>query len=227
MEKHLAALALRRGNNRGGDDVHSNDIDSVPLIGADQVWTILDSYGQPVTGQGIRVAIIDTGIDYTHADLGECFGPDCKVVDGYDFHSGDAGPWDDYGHCTHVAGIVAANGTIKGVAPDVSLYAYNVLGSTGGGYASNIIAAIERATDPDQDPATDDAVDVISMSLGRSGNPDDAMSSTPFSLRPVWTQSRMALSPPGQSQHGGSPTGSPGGAGGQVASAQRGCSFLP
>lgn len=158
--------------------VHTLLDDSVPLIGADQVWTMQDPCGQPVTGQGIRVAILDTGIDYTHPDLGGCFGPGCKVADGYDFVNDDADPWDDNGHGTHCAGIVAANGTVKGVAPDSDLYAYKVCNQYGSCWSSDIIAGIERTTDPDGDPATEDAVDIISMSLGslNSGHPNDAKS---------------------------------------------------
>lgn len=94
-------------------EMHTLLNDSVPLIGADQVWAMRDPSGQPVTGRGVRVAILDTGIDYTHPDLGGCFGPGCKVVGGYDFLNGDADPWDDNGHGTHCAGIVAANGVLK------------------------------------------------------------------------------------------------------------------
>lgn len=143
--------------------------DSVPLIGADQVWAM------GVTGAGTEVAILDTGIDYTHPDLGGCFGTGCKVMAGYDFVNGDADPWDDAGHGTHCAGIVAANGVVKGVAPDASLHAYKVLNQYGSGWDSDIMAAIERAVDPDGDPATDDAVDVISMSLGGPGDPDEPL----------------------------------------------------
>ncbi len=147
--------------------------ESVPLIGAPQVWQMKDARGQAVTGQGIRVAIIDTGIDYTHPDLGGDFGPGYKVVGGYDFANDDADPMDDHGHGTHVAGIVAANGRLKGVAPDAQLLAYKVLNAQGGGSLSDIIAAIEQAANPDGDPTTDDAVDVVNLSLGGPGDPDD------------------------------------------------------
>lgn len=128
--KRIAALPGVRGVYPDYQVCASLD-DSVPLIGADQVWTMLDPGGQPVTGQGMRIAVIDSGIDYTHPDLGGCFGPGCKVVDGYDFFHDDDDPMDDYGHGTHVAGIAAANGTVKGVAPDSRLYAYKVLCESG------------------------------------------------------------------------------------------------
>ncbi|MBM4431018.1 MAG: hypothetical protein FJ026_11830 [Chloroflexi bacterium] len=156
-------------------EVHALLEDSVPLIGADQVWTMLDPSGQPVTGKGIRVAVLDTGIDYTHPDLGGGFGPGFKVAGGYDFVNDDPDPMDDRFHGTHCAGILAANGTVKGVAPEATLYAYKVLNAEGSGSGSDIMAGIERATNPDGDPTTDDAVDVISMSLGGSGNPDDPL----------------------------------------------------
>lgn len=156
--------------------VHATLNDSVPLIGAPQVWAMTDPHGQPVTGGGMRVAIVDTGIDYTHPDLGGCFGPSCKVVGGYDFVNGDADPMDDFGHGTHVAGIVAANGILHGVAPEASLLAYKVLDQGGSGMDSDIIAAIEKAADPDGNPATEDGADILNMSLGGPGNPDDPFS---------------------------------------------------
>ncbi|HEX2932778.1 MAG TPA: S8 family serine peptidase, partial [Candidatus Binatia bacterium] len=63
----------------------------------------------------VPVAIIDTGIDYKHPDLGGCFGTGCKVVGGFDFVNNDADPLDDEGHGTHVAGTVAALDNDNGV----------------------------------------------------------------------------------------------------------------
>jgi parallel beta-helix repeat protein len=146
--------------------VRASLMDSVPLIQADKVWELKDSLGNNITGKGTRIAIIDTGIDYTHSDLGGCFGPGCKVEDGWDFVNKDADPMDDNGHGTHCAGIAASEGELKGVAPNATLYAYKVLNSEGGGWDSDIIAAIERAVDPNQDGNISDHVDVISMSLG-------------------------------------------------------------
>lgn len=142
-------------------------------IGADKVWQLQDQQNRTVTGKDVRVAILDTGVDYTHPDLGGCFGSSCKVVGGYDFVNNDADPIDDQGHGTHVAGITAANGEIKGVAPDATLYAVKVLDENGRGYTSDVIAGIEWALNPDGDATTDDQVDVVNMSLGSLGNPLD------------------------------------------------------
>ncbi|MFH1849111.1 MAG: S8 family serine peptidase [archaeon] len=151
--------------------------DSVGIINASKVWRLHDSLGRNITGRNRTIAIIDTGMDYTHPDLGGCLGTGCRVLGGYDFVNTDADPMDDHGHGTHCAGIAAGNGTtVKGVAPDAKLYAYKVLGSSGSGSYSNVIAGIQRATDPDDDGDSDDRVDVISMSLGGSGHPDDEVS---------------------------------------------------
>ncbi len=146
--------------------------ESVPLIRADQVWNELG-----ITGKGVVVSIVDTGVDYTHPDLGgSAIFPSAKVIGGYDCYNNDNDPMDDHYHGTHVAGIVAANGQLRGVAYEASLMAYKVLSAYGSGYSSTIIQGIELSTDPDGDPATDDGADVINISLGGSGNPDDPMS---------------------------------------------------
>ncbi|MBK8051568.1 MAG: S8 family serine peptidase [Anaerolineales bacterium] len=150
--------------------------ESVPLVGAPTVWQLHDADGLPVTGEGIDVAIIDTGIDYTHPDLGGCFGPTCRVRGGYDFWNNDADPFDDHNHGTHVAGIVAARGVFTGVAPGANLWAIKVLSGGGYGFSSTVIAGVERAADLDGDPLTVDPADVANMSLGGSGNPDDPKS---------------------------------------------------
>ena len=142
---------------------------NITLINAPKVWSTLGT-----RGSGVTVAIIDTGIDYMHDALGKGFGPGFKVKGGWDFVNNDADPRDDAGHGTHVAGIVAGQSDVMtGVAPEASLIAYKVLGSTGSGSESNVIAAIERAADPNQDGNTADHVDVANLSLGGSGNPDD------------------------------------------------------
>jgi subtilisin family serine protease len=141
-------------------EVEASLMDSVPLIGADKVWN------SGYTGDGTTIAIIDTGIDYTHPDFGGCFGEGCKVIGGYDFVNNDSDPMDDNGHGTHVAGIAASNGELRGVAPQANLLAYKVINLNGQGYSDWVISGIERSVDPNQDGDYSDHADVVSMSLG-------------------------------------------------------------
>ncbi|KAF5618034.1 subtilisin-like serine protease [Fusarium sp. NRRL 52700] len=105
-------------------------------------WTGVDKlHAAGIRGKGSTVAIIDTGIDYTHKALGGCFGPGCKVKGGYDLVGADwethnermhpkqpdNDPMDYQGHGTHVAGIIAAkNEWLTGVAPEAELLIYKV-----------------------------------------------------------------------------------------------------
>ncbi|OBS22133.1 hypothetical protein FPOA_08469 [Fusarium poae] len=105
-------------------------------------WTGVDKlHAAGIRGKGATVAIVDTGIDYTHKALGGCFGPRCKVKGGYDLVGADwethnekkhpkrpdNDPMDYQGHGTHVAGIIAAeNEWLTGVAPDAELLIYKV-----------------------------------------------------------------------------------------------------
>jgi len=115
----------------------------------------------------VVVAVIDTGVDYRHPALGGAFGPSFKVTGGWDFANDDADPLDDHGHGTHVSAIIAGDGGgVIGVAPDTLLLAYKVLDSSGSGLESDVIAAVERAVDPDQDGDPRDHADVANMSLG-------------------------------------------------------------
>lgn len=164
-------------------EVTATLMDSVPLIGADRVWReVKDQNNNTVTGMGVRVGIIDTGIDYTHGDFGGCttdqfINRTCaKVAGGYDFVNGDNNPMDGSGHGTHVAGTVASNGNVKGVAPDATLFAYKVLDDGGSGYMSGVISGIEASLDPNNDGNYNDKLDIISLSLGGNGDPDDPVS---------------------------------------------------
>ena len=149
--------------------------DSIPQIGVDKL------HAENITGKGIKVGVLDTGIDYNHPDLKDAY------KGGYDFVDNDADPmettYEDWikagkptypgyvyytNHGTHVAGTIAAQKknnadyAVKGVAPDVDLYAYRVLGPWGGGNTAGILAGIDKAIA--------DGMDVINMSLGAQTN---------------------------------------------------------
>jgi subtilisin family serine protease len=96
-----------------------------------------------IGGQGQTVCVIDSGINYTHPDLGGCIGSNCKVLGGYDFYYNTTDVMDHYGHGTHVAGIVAANGTVFGVAPYAHLVALKVASDTGDYRLEKIEPAID------------------------------------------------------------------------------------
>ncbi|WP_404350974.1 S8 family peptidase [Sutcliffiella horikoshii] len=122
----------------------------VPHIKADV------AHAQGVTGSGVKVAVLDTGIDASHEDL--------NVVGGASFVSEEPDALTDgNGHGTHVAGTIAAvnnNTGVLGVAYDVDLYAVKVLSGAGSGTLAGIAQGIEWAIDND--------MDVINMSLGGS-----------------------------------------------------------
>lgn len=147
--------------------------ESVPLIKADTVWQLKDSSEQNLTGKGIKIAIIDSGVDYTHPDLGGCLGNECKVAGGYDIVNSDNDPKDDFGHGTHVAAIAAGKGMLNGVAPDATLYAYKVLDDDGFGTFADIIEGINLAVDPNSDGNFSDGANVLNISIGGQGNPED------------------------------------------------------
>ena len=110
-----------------------------------------------IDGTGIKVAIIDTGVDFNHPDLFG-WGPNGKVIGGYNFIEENQLPMDNNGHGTKVAGIIAADGSIFGVAPKVKILAYKV-SEDGEGVSSELIRrAIEKAIE--------DKADIINISLG-------------------------------------------------------------
>ena len=155
---------------------------AIAMTGADKARSELG-----YTGAGVKVAVMDTGIDYDHADLGgdgvqrqnSTVFPTARVTHGWDF-VGDAFdanpanatynpnpvpdpyPDDCNGHGTHVAGIVgakaAADGGVTGVAPDVTFGAYRVFGCAGSTTADIMVAAMIRAYE--------DGMDILNMSIG-------------------------------------------------------------
>jgi len=143
------------------------DDDTNAAMGVNQaLWDRTSAGGKKLDGTGTAIGIIDTGIDYTHPDLGAAGFPNAKVVGGYDFADHDGDPMDVQGHGTHVAGIAAADGKVQGVAPKAKLYAYKVFKDQGGGAADgDIIAALDRSV---RDRCT-----VVNLSLGTSGGTAD------------------------------------------------------
>jgi len=95
-----------------------------------------------VSGAGVTVAVVDSGVQ-PHVDL-----PAERIVRFVDFVNGRTTPYDDYGHGTHVAGIIAgsgaaSNGQYAGVAPKAGIVALKVLDANGAGTTSTVLAALE------------------------------------------------------------------------------------
>lgn len=114
------------------------------------------------TGKGVKIGIIDSGIDYTHPSIGGKMGLGQRVTHGYNFIDNNEDPMDDCnGHGTHVAGIISSNdANITSIAPGATLGVYRVIGcgSQGTVTAGNLIAAMEKAAD--------DGMDIINLSVG-------------------------------------------------------------
>jgi len=138
----------------------------VNRIDADHIWLAKEDWDNPIlpvckadanTGEGIKVAIIDSGIDLDH--------PDLHVAGGYNAINSKKSWNDDYRHGTHVAGIVAALDNeigVIGTASKVELYAVKVLNRRGIGFASDIIDGLQWCID--------NGIQVANMSIGSSGS---------------------------------------------------------
>ncbi|KAJ1966193.1 hypothetical protein IWQ62_002488 [Dispira parvispora] len=126
------------------------------------------------TGKGVKVGILDSGLDYTHPAFGGCFKTSgCRVQYGYDFvgdsYTGSNAPVPDddpmdqcNGHGTHVAGTLAGNdGNFRGVAPDATLGIYRVLACNSLTTSAVVLQGMLRAYK--------DGMQVINLSLGLSG----------------------------------------------------------
>ena len=121
-------------------------------------------------GEGIKIAVIDTGVDHLHPDLFG-FGPGGKIVGGYNFVDESKMPVDTNGHGTEVSGIIAADGQLSGIAPKASIFAYKVSDDGENVSSDLIIKAINKAIEDD--------VDIINISLGvnkTNSKIDDAVS---------------------------------------------------
>ena len=124
---------------------------SVPYVGTE----IPREYG--IDGKGVKIAVIDTGVDFNHPDL-LGWGEEGKVVGGYNFIQEGELPMDNNGHGTQVAGVIAADGELKGIAPKAKILAYKVSEDGDAVSSDLIIKAIEKAIE--------DKADIINISLG-------------------------------------------------------------
>jgi len=142
------------------------DIEVYAIGELDNTWGVKrisagDVHDSGNMGTGVKVAIIDTGVDYTHPEFDSNY-----YKGGYDFVNRDYDPMDDNGHGTHVAGTVAAKKndvSVVGVAPEVALYALKVLDRNGSGNYSDVIAALQWCVEK--------GIQVTNNSYGSSRDP--------------------------------------------------------
>ncbi|MFX0150375.1 MAG: S8 family serine peptidase [Candidatus Hodarchaeota archaeon] len=163
-----------------------------------------------INGTGVTIAILDTGIDKTHPDLDDIDNKDstsdpkvileASFIDFDDDGKNDTSPMDDHYHGTHVAGIAAANGYLRGVAPGATLMNGKVLDKTIGGYTSWIVKGI--------DWAVSNGADIISMSLG--GLPGDLDPLFENAIDSAWENSVTVIASAGNDGPGPSSISSPG-----------------
>ncbi len=136
--------------------------ESTNIVNATSSWLVRLN-GTNITGEGETICLLDTGVNFSHPDL-QGKNVTC-VIDCLNVTRGcieNCSLADDNGHGTHVAGIIAANGTIKGVAPGAKLIAMKILNATGEGQISNAKIAIDWCVTH----ASQYNITVISMSLG-------------------------------------------------------------
>ena len=124
---------------------------SGPYVGADYPLEI------GISGEGIKIGVIDTGVNFAHPDF-VSDGKNSDLLKGYDFVEMDNFPQDTNGHGTQVAGIISANGQLKGIAPEAEIFAYRVSEDGESVPSKLIVDAINRAILDD--------VDIINISLG-------------------------------------------------------------
>lgn len=191
----LILLAVTAVAALAADDPYRPQQWGLERIGAPEAWAT-------ATGQGVVIAIVDTGVDLEHPDLVDRFlrHEDGRVV-GRDFVDGDDDPQDEEGHGTMVAGIAAAtadNGEgVAGVAPGAWLLPVRVLDGDGSGRYSDLDAGIRWAVDA--------GADVINLSLERAEEPDavgrtlGALSTPVSAVQYAWDRGVVVVAAAGNS----------------------------
>lgn len=201
------------------EDVHPGYIAGITHLEIPKVWDLGNK------GEGVKVGVIDTGIDYNHPDLVDVYKGGRNYVNGPDYN--EQRPADDpyetrpgerpeglpeYNqnggsywttHGTHVAGTIASQGKndygMIGVAPNVDIHAYRVLGAYGSGYTSWIIGGVEGAVE--------DGMDVINLSLGNTLSDESQANS--FALNNAMLLGTVSLAATGNSGPERSTVGGP------------------
>ena len=136
----------------------------ISQVNAPAVWNYNGSTGY--TGNGVVVAVVDSGVDYNHIDMAGSMwdGGENYPHHGYDMVNDDYDPMDDYCHGTHVAGIIAGQGnagTQTGIAPNAQIMAIKVLDNTGYGFDADVISGIHFALYH--------GADIVNISAGEPG----------------------------------------------------------
>ncbi|WP_371661068.1 S8 family serine peptidase [Streptomyces sp. NBC_00280] len=170
---------------------------SVPQIGAPAAWAA------GYDGTGVRIAVLDTGIDTAHPDLAP------QVIAGQDFTASPSGTADRFGHGTHVASIAAGTGAkadskYKGVAPGAKLLNGKVLDDNGSGMDSGIIAGMEWAVAQ--------GADVVNLSLGGQDQPGIDPLEEAVNRLSAETDALFVIAAGNEGEAGESTVGSPGSA---------------
>ncbi|SDF12498.1 PA domain-containing protein [Fontibacillus panacisegetis] len=155
------------------DPDSSYDINPIKQIGADLAWA------EGLTGKGLKVGVVDTGVDYKHPDISPAY------KGGYDSFNRDNDPYEDYplegfigtSHGTHVAGTIIGRAqntesdiVQKGIAYEADLYAYKVLGHNATEKDPNAVSGSTAQVIDGIEHAVKDGVDVINLSLGSDSN---------------------------------------------------------
>ncbi len=167
---------------------------SAPKVHAPQLWDL------GFDGTGVKVAVIDTGIDPTHPDFGD------RILEARDFTNSKPGGVDGHGHGTHVAGIIAGSGEASGgryigLAPQAQLLVAKVLRDNGSGMTSDVMAGVDWAVQT--------GAHVLNLSLGSNG-PCDGSDALSTMCDAAVTQGVVVCVAAGNSGPGASTVGSPG-----------------